>query len=228
MAVTLTADLCAIAIIASARSLGEDPIVALTGRKLRGRQSRSRCLRPAALALYEATDCHQGRLCIALGADRFGLNAVRDSYPDAFEAARRAIASSATTVSVVDNRKAASAGTVIAPPPVAQETPAPAKVDHTAAIAEAMARRRAKGDVPAFSVVGVETDKALIGATEPGGCVWPMGDPREPGYRSCQAAPLSGRMYCAEHLKKAGMKPVARVIQTVGRVADGYDDREAG
>lgn len=116
MAVPLTADLCAIAIIASARSLGEDPIVALTGRKLRGRQSRSRCLRPAALALYEATDCHQGRLCLALGADRFGLNAVRDSYREAFEAARRAIASSATTVPVVNDKKAASAGIVVAPP----------------------------------------------------------------------------------------------------------------
>lgn len=97
-----------------------------------------------------------------------------------------------------------------------------------AAIAEAMARRRAKGGGPGFEVVGVEADKALIGATEPGGCVWPMGDPREPGYRSCQAAPLSGRLYCAEHLKKAGMKPVAKVIQTVGRVAGSYVDREAG
>lgn len=112
-------------------------------------------------------------------------------------------------------------------PAIEQPIAAP-KVDHTPAIIEAMARRRERIAAVPFVVVGVETDKALIGATEPGGCVWPMGDPREPDYRSCQAAPLSGRLYCAEHLKKAGMKPVAKVIQTVGRVADSYVDREAG
>lgn len=217
MAVPLTADLCARAVIAAARVLGEDPVLALTGPKIKGAGSVRRCLCPAALAIVGATGLARQTVCRIIGADKFGLAQAARDRPEAVAAARAAIMSPQV-------------GTVVAPPPVGQDAPAPAtapaKIDHTAAIAEAMARRRAKGCGP-VEVVGVEDDKALIGATEPGGCVWPMGDPRAPDYRSCQAARLSGRMYCAEHLKKAGLKPVAKVIQTVGRVAESYVDREA-
>ena len=125
---------------------------------------------------------------------------------------------------VADNKTPAPIAAVAAP----SAPTGPFRVDHTSAIAAALARQRAAAAGQTVEVAGVAADKALIGATEPGGCVWPMGDPREPDYRSCQAAPLGGRLYCAEHLKKAGMKPVARVVTRVGRVAEPYVDREAG
>lgn len=229
MAVPLTADLCARAIIASARSYGDDPVAAMSPIAVRGAKSR-RCVTPAALAIVQATGCSRPRLCQILGIDYYSLSAVpkKPAAAAPWRAALDALGVDPANIqpSRFGPKAKAASGTVVAPP-VAEETPAPPKIDHTAAIAEAMARRRAKGCGP-VEVVGVEDDKALIGATEPGGCVWPMGDPREPGYRSCQAEPLSGRMYCAEHLKKAGLKPVAKVIQTVGRVAESYVDREAG
>lgn len=225
MPVPLTADLCAQALVAAARAYGDDPVRAVLAKAGRVR----RCFAPAATALAAQTGQRPSRVCAVLG---LGMNtycgaAAGDTpkYQEAVSAAVEAVARELKSPSPV--------GTVIAPPPVASEEPAlpppPAtRVDHTAAICEAMARRRERIAAVPFVVVGVEADKALIGATEPGGCVWPMGDPREPGYRSCQAAPLSGRQYCAEHLKKAGMKPVPKTIATVGRVAESYVDREAG
>lgn len=229
MTVLLTADLCARAIIAAARSYGDDPLALIETARARGATHR-RSMTPAALALVQATGFSRKSLCQILDIDYFGLSSVpkKPRSAAAWQAALLVLGVDPETVQASKFGPKAAAGTVVAPPPVAQETtPAPV-IDHRPAIAEALARRRARGDAPAFSVAGVEADKALIGATEPGGCVWPMGDPREPGYRSCQAAPLSGRLYCAEHLKKAGMKPVAKVVQTVGRVAESYVDREAG
>lgn len=230
MAVPLTADLCARAIIASARSYGDDPVAAMSPIAFRGAKSR-RCVTPAALAIVQATGCSRPRLCQILGIDYYSLTAVPKKPTTAapWRAALDALGVDPANIQPPRSGPTAKAasGMVVAPPPVGQEAPRGGKIDHTAAIAEAMARRRAKGCVT-VEVMGVEADRALIGATEPGACVWPMGDPREPGYRSCQAAPLSGRLYCAEHLKKAGMKPVAKVIQTVGRVAQSYVDREAG
>lgn len=223
MTLRLTADLCAQAVVAAARALGEDPVLALTGPKIKGAGSIRRCLCPAVLAIVEATGAYRHRVCAILGADKFAVAKAARQWPEAVEAARRAISADAA-----EPVAAEPVGTVVAPPPVALEAPAPARVDHTAAIAEALARRRARTAGIDVVVVGVEADRALIGATEPGGCVWPMGDPGTPDYRSCQAKPLTGRLYCAKHLKKAGMKPVAKPLATVGRVAAPYADREAG
>jgi GcrA cell cycle regulator len=38
-------------------------------------------------------------------------------------------------------------------------------------------------------------------------CRWPIGDPREPGFRFCLAVPgIPGGSYCAEHQAKAFVK----------------------
>lgn len=243
MAVPLTADLCARAIVAAARTYGDDPVAAVGRKRHRGDRTR-RCLIPAALAIVQATGCSRPRLCQILGVDYYSLSAVPNKTvtaapwraaldalgvdPASIPPSRfgpKAKSGSAPDQPVVDNRKPARSGTVVAPPPVGPETPpAPPAVDHTPAIREALRRRQGVQ----FEVVGVEADKALIGAKEPGGCVWPMGDPREPGYRSCQTPTLTGRMYCAEHLKKAGMKVAPKTVATVGRCAAPYADREAG
>ena len=236
MTFPLTADICAHGIVAAARYLGVDPVHAMTAKRGPARSAFT----AAALAAESLTGLKRVVIGRVFGVLPNSLSRCDREGSKAFDRARAAASTAmvAAGAGLADTAppmaRAAPGGTVVAPPPVAQPlpvpapAPAPVKVDHTAAIAEALARRRARRDVWPFAVVGVEADKALIGATEPGGCVWPMGDPRDADYRSCQAAPLAGRMYCAEHLKKAGMKPVPKVIETVGRVARSYVDREAG
>jgi GcrA cell cycle regulator len=42
-----------------------------------------------------------------------------------------------------------------------------------------------------------------------GGCRWPEGDPRKPGFRFCNAADVvPGKPYCAKHCAKAVGKPL--------------------
>lgn len=235
MAVSLTADICAAAIVASARVYGDHPVKAMVAKAGRNRRS----LAAAATAIVAQTGRLAPVVCNVLGLGRgtYDLAARMNTgeYQQAVKAAVRAIAG-LSAADIAEPRRTRPVpprrtGTIVAPPPVASETPpTPARpaVDHRPAIAEALARQKARSAGPAFEVVGVEADRALIGATAPGGCVWPMGDPRDPGYRSCQAQTLAGRLYCAEHLKKAGMKPVAKTIAVVGRVAQPYVDREAG
>jgi hypothetical protein len=226
----LTADLCARAIVAACGVYGKDPFAAINAARA-GRTP----LVAAATASRSATGASVVTVSRVFQVHQTTINKHEREgtakFRRAVEAARGAIqieAESTTTDLLVVNDKKPRAGTDVAPPPVALEAPAPARVDHTAAIAEALARRRERTAGIDVVVVGVEADRALIGATEPGGCVWPMGDPRSADYRSCQATPLSGRLYCAEHLKKAGMKPVAKPLASVGRVAAPYADREAG
>ena len=71
--------------------------------------------------------------------------------------------------------------------------------------------------------MGVEKDRALLPEPGVGGCSWPMGDPRSPDYHACAAPALSGRMYCADHLKAAGLKPEPKAIVVAGRVAAPYE-----
>lgn len=226
MTVLLTADLCARAIVAACGVYGKDPFAAINAARA-GRTP----LVAAATAARRATGASIVTVSRVFQVHQTTINKHEREgtakFRRAVEAAREAIQIEAGSAAA-DPAPAEPVGTVVAPPPVALEAPAPSRVDHTPAIAEALARRRARTAGIDVVVVGVEADRALIGATEPGGCVWPMGDPGTPDYRSCQAAPLSGRMYCAEHLKKAGMKPVAKPLATVGRVAAPYADREAG
>lgn len=225
MAVPLTSDVCAYAIVAACRVYRTPPLLAWSSLRGPGRSA----LCAAASAVQKVTQAQRQVVARVFQVHPVSLaRCEREQKPEFLQAAAAAWQAIPT-----DDDLLASTGTVVAPPPVASEEPAPpaplqSRVDHTAAIAEALARRRERIAAVPFEVVNVDADKALIGAAEPGGCVWPMGDPRDPDYRSCQAAPLSGRMYCAEHLKKAGMKPVPKTIQTVGRVAEAYVDREAG
>ncbi len=229
MAVPLTPDLCARALLAACAVYGKDPFVVVAAARhgrtpLVAAASAARKVTGASVAVISRVfQVHQTTVN---KQERIGDAKFRRATLAAWEAivVDEAGPDIAPDQPVVDNRNPAPAGTLVAPPPVGH-TP-PARVDHTAAIAEAMARRRARGDI-AIEVVGVEADKALIGATEPGACVWPMGDPRSPDYRSCQSPTLAGRMYCAEHLKAAGMKVAPKVIETVGRVAAPYVDRAA-
>ena len=216
MTFPLTADICARAIVAACRIYRTPPLTVWSARRGPGRSA----LCAAASAVQKVTQAQ--RQVVARGFDVHPVAVARcerEQKPEFL----RAVAAASMAIPAGDAQPAQAGMS----PPVAQPSPPALVIDHRPAIAEAMARRRARGDV-AFSVAGVDTDKALIGSTEAGGCVWPMGDPREPGYRSCAAAPLAGRLYCAEHLKKAGMKPVPKVIETVGRVAQSYVDREAG
>jgi GcrA cell cycle regulator len=38
-------------------------------------------------------------------------------------------------------------------------------------------------------------------------CCWPIGEPGTPEFRFCEADPLSGKPYCAEHAAIAYVKP---------------------
>ena len=40
-------------------------------------------------------------------------------------------------------------------------------------------------------------------------CQWPIGDPRDPGFRYCSGPRQPGRPYCAEHCREAYQKRVA-------------------
>jgi len=40
-------------------------------------------------------------------------------------------------------------------------------------------------------------------------CQWPLGDPRDPGFRYCSGPRQPGRPYCAEHCREAYQKRVA-------------------
>ncbi len=34
-------------------------------------------------------------------------------------------------------------------------------------------------------------------------CCWPIGEPRTPGFRFCDAPSVAGRSYCEQHMRKA-------------------------
>lgn len=232
MAVPLTADICAHAIVAAARCYGDDPVAAIGPVPNRGAVTR-RSLTPAALAIIQATGFSRPRLCQILGIDYYGLSAVpkrpapRAAWVAALDAlgvdpasvkpsrfGPKAKPSPATTVLVVDNKNPAGDGTVVAPPPAAPEVSSPAtpQVDHRPAIAEALARRRAQAASCSFEVVGVEADKAGIGL---GGCCWPpkgvvsaMDDP------TCDEKAVPGRLFCVDHCRAVGQKDTPVVLST--------------
>lgn len=48
-------------------------------------------------------------------------------------------------------------------------------------------------------------------------CCWPIGDPRSPGFRSCDAAVDTGRPYCPEHSRLAFGPRADRRAESTGR-----------
>ena len=222
MSVPLTAHLCAVAIVAAANAYGDDPVRAVEVK----RGVLRRALMAAATALVAQTGQKPSTVCRVLSIH---LSSYSRSGREDDIGFRTAVRSASGYLSkAIPHPMDAAAG----PEPEISATAVlavqePARVDHTPAIAEAMRRRKAAGKV-AVTVVGVEHDKALLPPPGAGGCAWPMGDPRAAGYRRCEAPVVAGRMYCAAHLKAAGMKASPRPIETVGRVARAYTDREAG
>lgn len=204
----LTADLCATAIVAAARSFGDDPVEALMSPRSRSNPKR-RSLASAALAVITVTKCSRAGLCTILGIDYFGLSHVPK------QAARKAAFDAALAALGVEPVLKAPTVAPPAPPKAVTETKPP--IDHTDTIRDALRRRQASG--VATAVVAIDAAKASATAT---GCSWPIGDPRSPDFRQCGADRLEGRMYCAEHLKAAGMKVGPRVIEVVGRIAQPY------
>lgn len=222
MSVPLTAHLCAVAIVAAANAYGDDPVRAVEAK----RGVLRRALMAAATALVAQTGQKPSTVCRILSIHLSSYS--RSSREDDI-GFRTAVRSATRYLSKAIPHPMEE----LAPPqPETSEAatlvvPEPARVDHTPAIAEALRRRKAAGQVQ-VTVVGVEADKALLPPPGAGGCAWPLGDPRATGYRSCDTPVVAGRMYCAAHLKAGGMKATPRPVETVGRVARPYTDREAG
>ena len=57
------------------------------------------------------------------------------------------------------------------------------------------------------------------------GCRWPLGDPKDAGFRFCDAEVVQGRQYCGEHCRAAGMADTPKPLAKVGRVAAPYSGR---
>lgn len=59
----------------------------------------------------------------------------------------------------------------------------------------------------------------------PGRCLWPHGDPRQPGFRWCgKPAAGAGQPYCAEHETRArngGAKPATAAAYRLRRFPNG-------
>jgi GcrA cell cycle regulator len=41
-------------------------------------------------------------------------------------------------------------------------------------------------------------------------CLWPIGDPRQPGFHFCGASAIEGKPYCPEHCARAYISRPAR------------------
>jgi hypothetical protein len=219
----LTADLVARALVASARAFGDDPVGALTAKPRRGDATR-RSVAPAGIVLCEVTGRTHAALNRVLGLAQGTLGEAwrRPGAEKAIAAVRAELAELIGPAE--DPRRAV--GPPLAPPPVAQEAPPPppARVDHTPVIRAALQRRKGV----AFEVVGIETDALLLPEPGKGGCGFPMGDPRSPDYRACDAEKVAGRRYCARHLKVSGLAADPTEIRTAGgRVAAAYDEDAA-
>ncbi len=206
----LSADMVARAIVASARTFGDDPVAALTATPKRGDPSR-RAIAPAGIVLCEVTGATHARMSRVLGLAQGTLGEAwrRPGAEAAIRAVRDELAP-APPRAVVASAEAA-------PPP----PPATARrVDHTPLIRKALQKRKG---VP-FEVVGVERDALLLPTPGQGGCGFPMGDPRDADYRACDAEKVSGRRYCAEHLRASGLAVEPTEIRTAGgRVAAPYE-----
>lgn len=222
MSLPLTADLCAVALVAAARSYGDDPVRAFQSRT--GVLRRS--LTPAATAISAHTGMLATPVCEALGIRFQTYYGAAQTNKPAYRAAVRAALEAL--------QRGGPTGTVHAPPPVALKAPSAAAVtpsapqppappvDHTDAIREAIRRRKGVQ----MTVVGVEKDQALLPPVEAGGCAWPLGDLKAGTLRACGDTVVLGRMYCAVHCKASGQKATPKVIATVGRVARPYGARE--
>ncbi|NBB51478.1 hypothetical protein GVN24_24645 [Rhizobium sp. CRIBSB] len=219
MTLPLTAELCARAVIASARFFGDDPAAVLMMKPVPGSRSR-RSISPAALAILSATACRRDWLCRTLNIDYFGLQNVlkRKGAEDARDAALKAIGWPAGPQAAV--AEPAPVRGHRTPPPTPPALSVLKEIDYRPAIRAALERRRAKGletAAPADDQPERRPDPV---------CKWPLGDGAD--MRSCGEVVVSGRPYCAAHCRKAGLKPTPREIAIVGRTALPFGARDLG
>ncbi|QQQ19699.1 hypothetical protein JIP62_06320 [Brevundimonas vitis] len=196
MKTMLTADTIAAAIVASTATYGDHPIKALLAKSGKPRRG----LAPAVQALIFATGAPSERVLATIGimtsTYRAAMRGAGSDYFRAYAAALKAL-----TPDV---------------PPVTDR-----KIDHSDAIREALRRRHASG-APSPSAGQI----AAQAPAQVAPCVWPIGTPGEAGYRNCGEPVVTGRGYCADHCKAAGLKPTPKVVRTLGRVARPYGTRD--
>ena len=101
------------------------------------------------------------------------------------------------------------------PPPAAKpgKPIATLVVDNTALPpSRASVRPAAAPPSPYFAAPGAPSPatKALLAAIAQGTCRWPLGDPKEEGFRFCSEPPTRGRPYCAHHYAKSWRRPRAK------------------
>lgn len=203
MTLKLSPEVCAAAIVAAARSYGDDPILAVTTPRKRGQIGR-RSLAPAALAIVQATGCNRRKLCDLLAVDYFTLSTVGHA-PRAAEAhAAALIAMGVSPEDIASGRfpakppsratRMSSDGPAKAVPST-PALPAPAsakpKVDHLAAIRTAMARR---AQLPKPAPRPADS------------CAWPHNVPGKEADPVCAETRVRGRLFCADHCLAIGQK----------------------
>ena len=201
MAVRLTADLCAQAIVPSCDVYGSDPLKVLTA-KTNGRAA----LVPAAIAVQKVTGVGRDVIIRVFGVANTSLDR-HEKEPTHKSLTAQSAAWSAMDV---DEEREAAATVMPTPPAVARTMPttrlepvvARSAVDHTDAIKAALAKRRDRG----FTVVGVEADKARL-RTGAGGCHWPLGAPAgAEDVSPCHEENVPGRLFCPLHCRAVGQK----------------------
>lgn len=228
MTIQLSPEVCARAIVAAARSYGDDPVLAVTAPRGDRKVFVRRALTPAALAIVQATGCSRPRLCALFGIDYYQLSHLKRS-PPAVAAHAAALAALGMTIDdvppqrfgpkakpTVKDSAAADRLPIVSSLPTHAHRPV---VDHADAIRQALQRAGSRAAVVATG------EQPNAGVRE---CLWPIGDPSDPDYRSCGSEAVAGRPYCPDHCKTAGLKPTPKPVAVVGRVAAPYRDPRAG
>lgn len=197
MTVRLTADICAQAIVAACGVYETAPLKAFDCLRGPGRSA----LMAAASAAQKVTCASREQTARVFGVHPVSLaRCEREGKPQFLKAA-------AAAWLAIDIEDVKAASPAPAPKP-SKPVKAPA-VDHRPAIAEALARHREKMASRAIVVVGVEADKASIGA---GGCCWPpKGVVAVADEPICNDPAVPGRLFCSAHCLALGQKdtPVA-------------------
>jgi hypothetical protein len=220
MAVRLTADLCAQAIVASCGVYGSDPLKVLSA-KTNGRAA----LVPAAIAVQKVTGVGRDVIIRVFGVANTSLDR---HEKDATHKSLSAQSAAWSAMDVPEDHDTPDPVPPLAPivrRPAAAIAPVVAKpaVDHTAAIKAALEKRREKG----FPVVGVEADKARLKAGR-GLCHWPLGAPAgAQNDPACHDDVVPGRLFCADHCRAVGQKDTPVVLDAPVLPASYRDPRAA-
>lgn len=84
------------------------------------------------------------------------------------------------------------------PSPIRQRpTPRPAAIPAPAAAAPRIPM--AAAPMPAVAAPAIAPARRVKAAPGSRACMWPMGDPKQPGFHFCDAPAEAGRPYCGAH-----------------------------